>query len=423
VSFYAIWYLWAALFGFSFFRRGEAALHVVAIAGAYGWVLLVRSEPVAAGRWLTTVASLLLAGVFIDALVRRIRSQAATAAENAANLAAVVEATQRIYQHPSAEATRGDLCRTASAVAGADAAALWEPTPDGLRLQVSATAGPRPVVLDVALDGPIATLSDVARAYRTGSSAGALSPGAAGREVRASAGEEGTALWQPVIRGDAAVAVLALHWSATDVNIDENARASLVLLTSQAAVAIERAELLTRLERSALTDELTGLPNRRAWRETLPREMARAAREQWPLCVALLDIDGLKWTNDNYGHHAGDHLLKQNAASWSGVLRKVDMIARYGGDEFAVLLHDCHRADAEGLIGRLAAATPDGGFSAGIAEWDGLQDVHELMAAADERLYDEKRRRGPVGRPARALAGSAAVRPGAWPSAAPAQRP
>src|SRR6202043_3366227 len=130
VSYYGIWYLWAALFGFSFFRRSQATLHVAVVGAAYAVVLAVRHEPIAQARWVTTIASLLIAGVFIDALVRRVRRQREQADENAVHLAAVVEATHRLHQHPSAEITRLVLGETALRVAKADSAVLWEPDRD-----------------------------------------------------------------------------------------------------------------------------------------------------------------------------------------------------------------------------------------------------------------------------------------------------
>ena len=187
------------------------------------------------------------------------------------------------------------------------------------------------------------------------------------------------------------MAVLSLYWLTDVPEPEQNVRATMVLLAAQAAIAIERVELLARLERIAHTDELTGLLNRRAWREELPREMARAKREHWPLCVAMLDIDGLKKLNDTHGHHAGDQLLKQNAAAWSSALRPVDLLARYGGDEFAAVLTGCRLDDAQKLVDRLIEVTPeDHSFSVGIAEWDGTQDVHALMAEADAKLYAAK---------------------------------
>ncbi len=389
VSYYGIWYVWVALFAFSFFRRSEAALHVAVVGVAYGIVLALRGEPNAPGRWVTTIASLVIAGVFIDALVRRVRRQRRQAAEDAENLAAVVNAMHRIFQQPTADATRNDLCRTAAHVARADGAALWEPRADDTALVPAAVAGKAVIAEEIPLGD---SLAGATQAFVTGEATFArltdeqrieLDPGEA-RTVRC-------ALWQPVLRDQATVAVLALYWLEPVGAPKENVRATIVLLAAQAAIAIERVDLLARLERIAHTDELTGLPNRRAWREELPREMARAKRERWPLCVAMLDIDGLKKLNDTHGHHAGDQLLKQNAAAWSSALRPVDLLARYGGDEFAAVLTGCRLEDAQKLVDRLIEATPeDHSFSVGIAEWDGVQDVQALMAAADAGLYTAK---------------------------------
>jgi diguanylate cyclase (GGDEF)-like protein len=388
VSYYGVWYLWAALVGFSFFSRRQATVHVAVVGIAYAVVLAVKPEPVAQARWVTTIASLLIAGVFIDALVRRVRRQREQAAHDAENLATVVDAMHRIFQEPTAEATRTDLCKTVSRVARADSVALWEPSADGSALVSTASAGIGVGVHELSLSG---LTRGAVRAYSTGEPNFARLA-AQGSELDPD-GPEGAccALWQPVLRDQVTVAVLALYWAMPVAEPEPNVRATIVLLSAQAAIAIERVELLARLERIAHTDELTGLPNRRAWREALPLEMDRAKREKWPLCVAMLDVDGLKQLNDTRGHHAGDQLLKQNAAAWSSALRPVDLLARYGGDEFAAVLSGCHLEDAQKLLVRLVEATPAGHtFSVGIAEWNGLQDAHALMAEADARLYEAK---------------------------------
>jgi diguanylate cyclase (GGDEF)-like protein len=396
VSYYGVWYVWVALFAFSFFRRSEAALHVAAVGVAYAAVLAVRHEPIAQARWVTTIASLLIAGVFIDALVRRVRRQRRQAASDAENLTAVVDAMHRIFQQPTADATRLDLCSTASRVARADSAALWEPRANDSALVPAAVAGEKMIAGELMLGE---SLAGVAQAYVTGQpSFACLLTGRHGVEL--DPGERDRvrcALWQPVLRDEATVAVLALYWLAPVSAPDQNMRATIALLAAQAAIAIERVDLLARLENIARTDELTGLLNRRAWQEELPREMARAKREHRPLCVAMLDIDGLKTLNDTRGHHAGDQLLKQNSAAWSSALRPVDLLARYGGDEFAAVLTGCNLDDARKLVDRLVDATPkDHSFSVGMAEWDGTQDVHALMAEADTSLYAAKRARAKV---------------------------
>jgi diguanylate cyclase (GGDEF)-like protein len=389
VSYYGIWYLWAALFGFSFFRRREAIVHVAVVAAAYGFVLATRHEPTAEGRWVTTIASLVIAGIFIDALVRRVRRQREQASQDAANLAAVVEAMHRIYQRPTAKATRHDLCRTALRVASADGAVLWEPTAAGDQLIATASAGAELEPRDCVLTG---ALSGAARAFLD-SQPLLWHPGAEGAaELGAELdGSLDCTLWQPVVRDQRAVAVIALYWLREVGTPPPSVRTTVALLATQAAVAIERVELLGRLQQIALTDELTGLLNRRGWSEALTREMARARREHAPLCVAMLDIDGLKKVNDSFGHPAGDELLRKHAAAWRAALRPSDLLARHGGDEFAIAFLGCSLEEAERLAERLELGPRhERSFSVGIVEWDGLQKAHELIAAADARLYEAK---------------------------------
>jgi diguanylate cyclase (GGDEF)-like protein len=395
VSFYSVWYVWAALFGFSFLTRRAATAHVGVIAVAYAAVLGLRHDQVSQARWVTTIASLVIAGVFIDGLVRRIGRQRQQAAEDAQNLATVIDAMRRIFQQPTVEAARLDLCATASRVVCADGAVLWEPHADGGALLPVAAVGEELAVSRLSLGGD---LVGAGRAYLSGGSSFASAADGGFRELDAGGQQRiGCGLWQPVQRDRVTVAVLALYWVEPVCEPEENVRATLVLLAAQAAIAIERAQLLWRLERIARTDELTGLPNRRAWREALPREMACARREGAPLCVAMIDVDGLKQLNDTRGHHAGDQLLRQNAAAWSSALRPVDLLARHGGDEFAAILSGCHMQDAHMLLERLVEATPhDRSFSAGVAEWDGVADADALMAVADARLYAAKASREEV---------------------------
>ena len=142
----------------------------------------------------------------------------------------------------------------------------------------------------------------------------------------------------------------------------------------------------------AETDTLTGLRNRRAWETELERELANASRTQQPISVILIDVDGLKSTNDTHGHQAGDRLLKEAAAAWSGAIRAGDLIARIGGDEFAVLLSGCSLEGAAKSLTRLDGSTSVP-FCAGIAQWDGTESPDDLMHRADVALYGEKKLR------------------------------
>ena len=157
------------------------------------------------------------------------------------------------------------------------------------------------------------------------------------------------------------------------------------------SIARERAELMAALAEVARTDELTGLPNRRAWDEALERELARARRESRPLCIAIVDLDRFKGYNDDHGHQAGDRVLKQLAASWGAELRTTDVLARYGGEEFALALPGCDLVDAGILVERLRAATPAGQTaSAGLVMWNGDESPERLFGRADKALYEAK---------------------------------
>ena len=106
----------------------------------------------------------------------------------------------------------------------------------------------------------------------------------------------------------------------------------------------------------------------------------------------MLDLDRFKDYNDERGHQAGDQLLTQAATAWHAVLRPYDVLARYGCEEFSLLLPDVDLDDAVALVERLRAATPEGeSCSAGVAAWDGEEDAEALVGRADAALYEAKR--------------------------------
>jgi diguanylate cyclase (GGDEF)-like protein len=140
----------------------------------------------------------------------------------------------------------------------------------------------------------------------------------------------------------------------------------------------------------ARSDGLTGVANRRAWDEELVRAV-RAAGPHSPLALALLDVDDFKLHNDRGGHQAGDRLLREVTAAWSALLRKTDILARIGGDEFAVLLRDCSADAARDVMERLRVSTPEGVTSSvGLASWEEGEPAQALWARADAALYRAK---------------------------------
>jgi diguanylate cyclase (GGDEF)-like protein/PAS domain S-box-containing protein len=182
-----------------------------------------------------------------------------------------------------------------------------------------------------------------------------------------------------------------LRWSST-LSPDEPliyARATDV--TTLKRVESERENLLTEVAALARSDVLTGLPNRRALDEQLPREMARARRADSELCLALVDIDHFKIYNDSHGHLAGDAMLRHCAVAWDAELRGEDTIVRFGGEEFLVVLPDTDPEQAAEVIERLRAATPGGQTcSAGLAVWDYGEMAEDLVGRADSALYRAK---------------------------------
>ena len=162
-------------------------------------------------------------------------------------------------------------------------------------------------------------------------------------------------------------------------------------ITRQKAIEAEREALIAENEKLARSDALTGLPNRRALDDQLPREMARALRAGSGLCLAIIDIDHFKAYNDTYGHLAGDKVLRDCARAWDGELRGEDTILRFGGEEFLVVLPDCGPDDAIEILERLRGATPDGQTcSAGLALWRPGETVDDLVGRADTALYEAK---------------------------------
>jgi diguanylate cyclase (GGDEF)-like protein len=122
------------------------------------------------------------------------------------------------------------------------------------------------------------------------------------------------------------------------------------------------------------------------------RELARARRFHEPLSLVLLDLDDFKAYNDAHGHGAGDRALVEAPRAWLTELRDTDFLCRWGGDEFAILLPNCSRPDADGVLARVASVTPHGQtFAAGLVCWNRSDTPEALVARADAAMYESKR--------------------------------
>ncbi|MDN3576359.1 diguanylate cyclase [Chitinimonas viridis] len=163
----------------------------------------------------------------------------------------------------------------------------------------------------------------------------------------------------------------------------------------------ERQRLVARLEELVHTDSLSGLLNRRALHERSAIELVRLERQPAPLALMIFDIDHFKRINDQHGHEAGDEAIRLLARTATGVLREVDILARFGGEEFVALLPDTPLAAAIAVAERLRLAiaaisivTPAGpiGMTAsfGLAAWEPGLSLDILISRADKALYGAK---------------------------------
>lgn len=156
---------------------------------------------------------------------------------------------------------------------------------------------------------------------------------------------------------------------------------------------------MAQLDQLAGTDTLTGACNRRHFHDVLPQELERAARYGHPLSVLMIDLDLFKSINDRYGHLTGDRVLQQVADCVRGELRKVDLLTRWGGEEFVVLLPDTASEQAmllaERIRANLAARPVDGPgritASIGVAQLATGDDWEQWLARADAALYRAKK--------------------------------
>ena len=172
------------------------------------------------------------------------------------------------------------------------------------------------------------------------------------------------------------------------------------LLLARARTLLDFKAYLDSCEEHAFTDHLTGLANRRRFERQLEREVARTLRYGRPFCLLMVDIDGFKQVNDNYGHDAGDEAIRSLARTLQQGTRGIDLAARIGGEEFAVLLTETGLETAKEVAERLRVAIKEveipvvGSIAAsfGVAECpSSAQTARDLLVAADGALYEAKR--------------------------------
>jgi diguanylate cyclase (GGDEF)-like protein/PAS domain S-box-containing protein len=199
--------------------------------------------------------------------------------------------------------------------------------------------------------------------------------------------------------------IIPIELKALDLGIEAGTRyfgAFMVDLRRRRDIEAKNAALVSQLEQQALTDVLTGLPNRRAFNLEAARVMARAKREGWSVTVGIVDIDWFKRVNDEYGHPVGDIVLRSVAQTIQGALRAGDLFGRIGGDEFGVLLPQATTVQGATIVDRIrgllvnsapiisSTATLNVTISIGLATFDADTSLDAALARADAALYQAK---------------------------------
>ena len=202
-----------------------------------------------------------------------------------------------------------------------------------------------------------------------------------------------TAVAVPMVWNDELKGALSVGWT-TMRRVEEEDRRTLEAIADLATVACHNAETYHQVQQAARTDALTGLLNHGAMQVRVREEIARARRDGTPLSFVIIDLDDFKRVNDVRGHQAGDELLRQVAGVLQAELRPYDQVARYGGDEFVLLLPGSDEGAARQVAERVRDALVGSMVSAcslGVAQWHEPLDADALLEHADRALLLAKR--------------------------------
>lgn len=344
-------------------------------------------------------------------LLQGIADLAAVAMDNAAHLAQlerrqreaerIEEIGRALTSSLDARVVMGKVVEAVTDVLRVDGASVWlceGPAAEVARVAASAGDIALPTGLTWDLSGPLTT--QLLRRQEPV----AVDDLAASEIVPANLREHlqaGSAMGTPLIVGGVTAGVLTAgsrntrHFNSEDLAV-------LQRLASQASVALENARLHAQMQALSLTDPLTGLPNRRRLHIHLDKEVA-AARRGRALVVVVFDLDDFKVVNDTQGHLAGDDILRAFGQILDEENRSMNLVARYGGDEFISVLSDAHMEDARAYLKRIHQRVASdsimaaGGVtvSVGLAEFDrtSMRTMDDIISVADADMYRMKSER------------------------------
>ena len=205
----------------------------------------------------------------------------------------------------------------------------------------------------------------------------------------------------PLICQDRVVGVLNLADKMDSGHFDSGDIALIELFSQLVGASIGNIKLFEKIQHQATTDGLTGLVNHRTFYEILEKELWRSRRYGGQISLIMIDVDNLKKINDDYGHRVGDKVIKEISKRIKECIRQIDTAARYGGDEFAVILLNTSLVDASIVAKRMVdavAKTPTAwnkeqiplSISVGLGQYDAGASPEDITSRSDQALYAAK---------------------------------
>jgi diguanylate cyclase (GGDEF)-like protein len=206
----------------------------------------------------------------------------------------------------------------------------------------------------------------------------------------------------PLVCQDRVVGVLNLADKENGDRFSSGDIALIELFSQLVGASIGNIKLFEKIQRQATTDGLTGLVNHKTFYEILEKELWRSRRYGGQISLIMVDVDNLKKINDTHGHRAGDKVIKEISRRIKECIRQIDTAARYGGDEFAVILPNTSLADATTVAQRMVnvvASTPITwkkeliplSISVGLGQYDAETNPEDITSRSDQALYSAKK--------------------------------
>ena len=205
----------------------------------------------------------------------------------------------------------------------------------------------------------------------------------------------------PLVCQDRVVGILNLADKTEGDSFDCEDIALIELFSQLVGASIGNIKLFEKIQRQATTDGLTGLANHKTFYEILEKELWRSRRYGGQISLIMVDIDNLKKINDAYGHRAGDKVIREISRKVKECIRQIDTAARYGGDEFAVILPNTSLIDAIVVAGRMVDAVEHSpttwkkeqialSISVGLGQYDADTNPEDITSRSDQALYTAK---------------------------------